>query len=98
METIRRFFKAEKQSFFLLGPRGTGKSTFIKKEFPDALFVDLLLPDVFRTYTAYPERLRELVHAQRGKKTVVIDEVQKAPQLLEVVHSSLRKRRIFSLF
>lgn len=93
METIRRFLKAEKQSFFLLGPRGTGKSTFIKKEFPGTLYVDLLLPDVFRNYTAYPERLREMVHAQREKKTVVIDEVQKAPQLLEVVHSLIEEKR-----
>jgi predicted AAA+ superfamily ATPase len=93
METIGRFIEAEKQSFFLLGPRGTGKSTFIRKEFPEALYVDLLLPDVFRNYTAYPERLREVVHAQRGKKVVVIDEVQKAPQLLEVVHSLIEEKR-----
>ncbi len=93
MEMLRRFLKAEKQSFFLLGPRGTGKSTFIKKEFPEALYVDLLLPDVFRSYTAHPERLREVVHAQRGKKVVVVDEVQKAPQLLEVVHSLIEEKR-----
>lgn len=93
METIRRFLKAEKQSFFLLGPRGTGKSTFIKTAYPEALYIDLLLPDVFRNYTAYPERLREVVHAQKGKKTVVVDEVQKAPQLLEVVHSLIEEKK-----
>jgi len=93
METIRRFIKAEKQSFFLLGPRGTGKSTFIRKAFPDALYIDLLLPDVFRNYNAYPERLREAVNAHSGKKTVVVDEVQKAPQLLEVVHSLIEEKR-----
>jgi uncharacterized protein len=93
METLGRFLKAEKQSFFLLGPRGTGKSTFIKKEFPDALFVDLLLPDVFRSYAAHPERLREAVHAEKGKKVVVVDEVQKAPQLLEVVHGLIEEKR-----
>ncbi|MBA4373775.1 MAG: ATPase [Thermodesulfovibrio sp.] len=93
METIRRFLKAETQSFFLLGPRGTGKSTFMKKEFPEALYLDLLLPDVFRNYTAYPERLRELVHAHKGNKTVVVDEVQKAPQLLEVVHSLIEEKQ-----
>ena len=92
MEIISRFLKVEKQSFFLLGPRGTGKSTFIKNAFPDALYVDLLLPDVFRNYTARPERLREAVHAQKNKKTVVIDEIQKAPQLLEVVHSLMEER------
>ncbi|MBI5115096.1 ATP-binding protein [Candidatus Poribacteria bacterium] len=93
METIKRFLKPEKQSFFLLGPRGTGKSTFIKKAFPNALYVDLLLPDVFRNYAAHPERLRETVHAQKEKKTVVVDEVQKAPELLEVVHSLIEEKR-----
>lgn len=93
METIGRFLKTEKQSFFLLGPRGTGKSTFIKKAFSNALYIDLLLPDVFRNYTAYPERLREAVHAQKEKKTVVVDEVQKVPELLEVVHSLIEEKR-----
>jgi len=92
METISRFFEQRNQSFFLLGPRGTGKSTFIKNEFPEALYIDLLLPDVFRSYSAYPERLRDVVHAQRGKKTILIDEVQKAPQLLEVVHSLIEEK------
>ena len=75
MEILSRFLKADKQSFFLLGPRGTGKSTFIRRIFPDALYVDLLLPDVFRNYAARPERLREVVHAHKGQKTVVVDEV-----------------------
>lgn len=92
METIRRFIKTENQSFFLLGPRGTGKSTFIKNEFPDALYVDLLLPDVFRNYAAYPERLLEVVHAHRDKKTVVVDEIQKVPQILEVVHNLIEEK------
>ncbi|MGK5091734.1 ATP-binding protein [Deltaproteobacteria bacterium TL4] len=93
MESIERFLKAEKQSFFLLGPRGTGKSTFIRKAFPNALYIDLLLPDVFRNYAAHPERLREVVHAREEKKTVVVDEVQKAPELLEVVHSLIEEKR-----
>ena len=93
METIRRFLRTEKQSYFLLGPRGTGKSTFIKKEHPNAVYVDLLLPDVFRNYVAHTERLREVVHALSGEKTVVVDEVQKAPELLEVVHSLIEEKR-----
>ena len=98
METIRRFLKAGKQNFFLLGPRGTGKSTFIKSEFPEALYVDLLLPDVFRNYSAYPERLREAVHAKKGNKTILIDEVQKAPELLEVVHSLIEEKLGFHYY
>lgn len=92
MELIERFFKSEEQSFFLLGPRGTGKSTLIKHRFPEALYVDLLLPDVFRNYSARPERLREAVQAQPRRKIVVIDEIQKTPSLLEVVHSLLEEK------
>jgi predicted AAA+ superfamily ATPase len=93
METISRFLKLGKQSSFLLGPRGTGKSTLVKKQFPNALYIDLLLPDVFRNYAARPERLREVVHAERGKKTVIIDEIQKVPELLEVVHNLIEEKR-----
>lgn len=93
MEKVTRIFKPESRSFFLLGPRGTGKSTLIKDSFPDAVYVDLLLPDVFRTYLAHPERLRELVMANRDKKVIVIDEVQKVPQILEVVHSLMEEKQ-----
>lgn len=92
MEKIQRIFNTPKQSFFLLGPRGTGKSTFIKDIFPDSLYTDLLLPDVFRNYSARPERLIESVHAHPDKKVVVIDEIQKVPQLLEVVHSLMEEK------
>lgn len=93
MEKVTRFFKPEKQSFFLLGPRGTGKSTLIKDLYPGAVSLDLLLPDVHRAYLARPERLRELVQAHKDEKTFVIDEVQKVPQLLDVVHSLLEEKR-----
>jgi len=93
MEKVTRIFKPLQKSFFLLGPRGTGKSTLIKDSFPDAVYVDLLLPDVFRTYLAHPERLRELVMANRDKKVIVIDEVQKVPQILEVVHSLMEDKK-----
>jgi uncharacterized protein len=92
MELIRRLLKSENQSYFLLGPRGTGKSTFIKDIYPNAIYLDLLLPDVFRNYNARPERLRETVQAQRKTKIVLIDEVQKAPQLLEVVHNLIEEK------
>lgn len=93
MEKVRRFFNPSKQSFFLLGPRGTGKSTMIKDLFPEALYVDLLLPDVFRSYLARPERLREFVHANSDREVFVLDEIQKVPELLEVVHSLLEEKK-----
>lgn len=93
MEKVTRIFKPESMSFFLLGPRGTGKSTLIKDSFPDSIYIDLLLPDVFRTYLSRPERLRELAMANRDKKVIVIDEVQKVPQILEVVHSLMEEKK-----
>lgn len=89
---IPRFFTPPKESFFLFGPRGTGKSTWLKQYYANALWLDLLDPETFRFYSAYPERLRELVLGNPEKKAVVIDEVQKAPELLEVVHSLIEKK------
>ncbi len=91
MESIRRFFKAPHQSFFLLGPRGTGKSTWTLGEFEDPLRIDLLDPETFRLYSAKPERLKEAVAASPQNQVFIIDEVQKIPSLLDVVHSVLEK-------
>jgi len=93
MEAITRSFRIEHQSFFLLGPRGTGKSTFVRATFPDALYIDLLQPDVFRSLLARPERLREMVHGNPGTPTIVLDEIQKVPQLLDVVHALMEEDR-----
>jgi hypothetical protein len=54
--------------------------------FDDALRIDLLAPEALRAYQARPERLRERIAAAPAAHTVVIDEIQKAPQLLDVVH------------
>lgn len=92
MEVISRFFQNPKQSFFLFGPRGTGKSTWTKLYFPDALRLDLLKSDMFRTYSAHPEKLRELVLGNPRQKVIIIDEVQKIPELLDVVHSLIEEK------
>lgn len=92
---IPRFFTApkQKQSFFLFGPRGTGKSTFLKQHYPNALWIDFLKPEVFRAYAGRPERLIELVHGNPEKKVIVIDEVQKVPDILSVVHSLIEEKK-----
>jgi len=97
MAVIRRFFHEPPAHYFLFGPRGTGKSTWIREAHPDALRVDLLAPEVHRAYLARPERLRELIGAHPEKSVIVIDEVQRAPALLDVVHElieSTGKRRL----
>jgi predicted AAA+ superfamily ATPase len=93
MAVVRRFFTPPKESFFLFGPRGTGKSTWARDALPDALWIDLLDPETLRAYTARPERLRERLAAERGKRSVVIDEVQRAPELLSVVHALIEARK-----
>lgn len=90
--TIPRLVKPPGQSFFLFGPRGTGKTTWLKAAFPQAYFIDLLEADTFRSLSARPERLREIVLAQRERSVVVIDEVQKVPELLAEVHGLIEKK------
>ncbi len=91
MHFFKRLFHEPKQSFFLFGPRGTGKSTLIRRHFKDSLWIDLLKPDLLRAYTAQPERLFDIVRAHRGSRTVVIDEIQRIPSLLSVVHSLIEE-------
>ncbi|NLW85999.1 MAG: ATP-binding protein [Planctomycetes bacterium] len=86
MELILRLFKAPKESFFLFGPRGTGKSTWLRETFPDAIYVDLLDQEAFRTFLARPERLGEVIAGSPKAKTVIVDEIQKVPGLLDEVH------------
>lgn len=93
MESIGRFFNAPAGSFYLFGPRGTGKTTWLQQAFPDALRIDLLSPPEHRAYLARPERLEDLVDANPMRRVVVIDELQKAPVLLDVVHRLIEARR-----
>jgi predicted AAA+ superfamily ATPase len=74
------------KSFFLWGPRQTGKSFWLHRLYRDAVWVDLLKADEFRRYSAHPERIREeLLHLPVSRRFCVIDEVQKAPGLLDEV-------------
>ena len=89
MEFISRFLRVPDRSCFLFGPRGTGKSTWLRERFPGALFVDLLEPAVHRSLSARPERLRDLLAGAPRRGTVVLDEIQRVPELLTVVHAVL---------
>ena len=74
------------ETFFLWGPRQTGKTTLLRAAYPDAFWIDLLKADVFRRYVQRPERLREELEELPDVPHVVIDEVQKVPALLDEVH------------
>lgn len=106
MGTIPRLFRQPSGSYFLLSPRGTGKTTWLRAALPNALFVDLLDPERRRTLSASPEELRDLVRgAAAGRPPdspveVVVDEAPRAPELLPVVHglieSDLRARFVLT--
>jgi predicted AAA+ superfamily ATPase len=84
-----------RESFFLWGPRQSGKSTLLRQAYPDALLIDLLLAEEYRRYLQNPELLRsEIAAASRAPAVVVIDEVQKVPQLLDEVHWLIENRGI----
>lgn len=91
MAFLGRFFQPPEASHFLFGPRGTGKSTFLRQAFAAALWLDLLRPEVAQRFAARPDRLRELVEGEPDAEVVVIDEVQKVPALLDVVHHLIER-------
>jgi predicted AAA+ superfamily ATPase len=80
-------------SFFLFGPRGTGKTLWLQKQYPDSLYVNLLLPETRRRLEAVPDRLRELIGGAFGTDTIVIDEIQRIPALLDLVHHLIEERK-----
>ena len=81
-----------KHSFFLWGPRQTGKSWLLRRTYADANWIDLLKTDDFVRYTHRPALLREeLERLPRGTLTI-IDEVQKVPLLLDEVHWLIENR------
>jgi predicted AAA+ superfamily ATPase len=84
----------KKKSFFLFGPRGTGKTTLIRNTLPEAYVIDLLEIRTYREYLKNPSILSE----QRMKPIVVVDEVQKLPEILDEVHRLIEnEKRVFLL-
>ena len=71
----KRSIGSANTSFFLFGPRGTGKSTWLHDNFPDAIVVDLLREDLKTRLESNPERLVEIVDGQCDTGTVIIDEI-----------------------
>jgi predicted AAA+ superfamily ATPase len=79
------FVGAENESVFLWGARQTGKSTLLKTLYPNALSFDLLLSRVYNDLAKNPDSLRETVLANLDKLPVIIDEIQRLPNLLNEV-------------
>jgi predicted AAA+ superfamily ATPase len=92
MQNIKRILNIDlppRQSAFLWGPRKTGKSTYLKAMFPRSLVYDFLDTDLFLELSKRPSLLREQILARNEvllKFPVILDEVQKIPQILDEVH------------
>jgi len=99
-KTIERLLKIalpKGQSAFLWGPRKTGKTTYLKAAFPNSLIFDMLQTDLFLEFAKRPFLLREQLLAakpERLKVPIIIDEVQKAPQLLDEIHWLIENKGI----
>ncbi|OFZ53953.1 MAG: AAA family ATPase [Bdellovibrionales bacterium RIFOXYC1_FULL_54_43] len=88
--------KPPKRSFFLWGPRQTGKTSLLRAAFPDALWIDLLHSDQFVKYQRDPSFLRqELSFEQNVSKPrlIIVDEIQKVPGLLDEIHWLIENRK-----
>ena len=100
MQKINRLLKIDlppRQSAFLWGPRKTGKSTFLKEKFPHSLVYDFLQTDLFLDFSKNPSLLREQLLAKDAdalSNPVILDEVQKIPQILDEVHWLLENKNM----
>jgi predicted AAA+ superfamily ATPase len=91
---LKRILAPPPQSFFLLGPRGTGKSTWLRALFPDAHVIDLLSEATYQDLLANTRRFANWLRAVPSGKWVVIDEVQRLPALLNEVHRFIEKKQL----
>lgn len=82
-----------RQRFFLLGPRGVGKTAWLRARRPGALVFDLLDADTYTRLLASPARLADRIPPGH-RDWVVIDEIQRVPELLNEVHRLIEARRL----
>jgi len=85
---------SKSNSFFLFGPRGVGKTTLIHEQFPDALHVDLLDIELMDELLLDAGRFLQLIDSPENiHRAVLVDEVQKFPKILDVVHTQIQQRK-----
>ncbi len=91
---IDRIFQPPKGSYFLFGPRGSGKSTWLRRLHGDAYWVDLLDEGRFQRYLVDPALFAAELDALPDRSMVVVDEVQRLPNLLNTVHQKIEAKRL----
>lgn len=82
----QKFIGMDGESVFFWGARQTGKTTLLKSLFPEAQYVDLLLNDVYMRFRSNPRQLREMITAREEPGLVIVDEIQRIPELLNEIH------------
>ena len=90
----KRLARVPEQSFFLLGIRGVGKSTWARQTFQDALRLDLLDEALFADLLAEAALFRQLLSGVGPGQWVVVDEIQRIPSLLNEVHRQIEERGV----
>ncbi len=88
----RLFNPPQDKSFFLFGPRATGKTTWLKSNFPDAIYLDFLRSELYNRLLGFESRLEEYIPVDYSG-WVILDEVQKLPNLLDEVHRLIESRK-----
>lgn len=91
---LQQFQGLKSESCFLWGPRQSGKSTLLKKLYPNSPYYDLLLSDEFERLNRRTSLIREELLADLPSAPVIIDEVQKIPQLLDEVQWLMVNKKI----
>jgi uncharacterized protein len=91
---LPRVLSVPRQNFFLLGPRGSGKSTWLRAVFPDAHVIDLLSEEKFQQLLAHPGLFADEVRTLQAGRWVIVDEIQRLPGLLNEVHRFMEEKRL----
>jgi predicted AAA+ superfamily ATPase len=91
---LNRIIKAPKQSFFLLGPRGSGKSTWLRATFPDAHVINLLSEETYQRLLANPGQFADELRTVSTARWVIVDKVQRLPNLLNEVQRFMEEKRL----
>ena len=90
---LKRLLQVPDRSFFLFGPRGVGKTTWLKNSLPAAVYFDLLDSSLFLELSQYPDHLGPMVGERPENSWIVVDEIQKIPALLDEVHRLIELKR-----